>query len=202
MFNVLNKKLIMITLIIVDCQNDFITGTMSVKGAKEAVNNIKTFIKTHKNEIEKIIFTVDWHPYNHTSFKKFGGQWPSHCVQYTPGACIEPKLLKFVQATNIKYEVSRKGEREEVEQYGAFNDIVFVSDEFGQRYYLDEVIVNSESNFVICGIAGDFCVKSTIENLVNEGIDPKILNSGVASIDDGSTFNNFIKEYKLKLINE
>ena len=34
----------MITLIIVDCQNDFISGTMAVNGAKEAVNNIKNFI--------------------------------------------------------------------------------------------------------------------------------------------------------------
>ena len=82
----------MITLIIVDCQNDFITGTMSVKGAKNAVEEIKKFIKNHSKEIEKIIFTVDWHPHNHMSFKKNGGQWPSHCVQYTPGACIEPKL--------------------------------------------------------------------------------------------------------------
>ena len=35
----------MITLIIVDCQNDFISGTMAVEGAKDAVNSIKDFIK-------------------------------------------------------------------------------------------------------------------------------------------------------------
>ena len=91
----------MITLIIVDCQNDFITGTMAVKGAKESVEEIKKFVKNHRKEIEKIIFTVDWHPHNHMSFKKNGGLWPAHCVQYTPGACIEPKLLKFIQSQNI-----------------------------------------------------------------------------------------------------
>ena len=91
----------MITLIIVDCQNDFITGTLTVKGAKAAVEEIKKFIKSHCKEIEKIVFTVDWHPYNHCSFKKYGGQWPNHCVQYTPGACIEPKLLKHVQSLEI-----------------------------------------------------------------------------------------------------
>ena len=95
----------MITLIIVDCQNDFITGSMSVKGAKNAVDNIKDFIKNHRKEIEKIIFTVDWHPYNHMSFKKSGGQWPSHCVQYTPGACIEPTILKLPWRLNIPYEI-------------------------------------------------------------------------------------------------
>ena len=93
----------MITLIIVDCQNDFITGTMSVKGAKNAVDEIKKFIKNHRKEIVKIIFTVDWHPYTHMSFKRNGGQWPQHCIQYTPGACIEPKLLKYVQSMEIDF---------------------------------------------------------------------------------------------------
>ena len=106
----------MITLIIVDGQNDFITGTMSVKGAKNAMEEIKKFIKNHRKEIIKIMFTVDWHPYIHMSFKKFGGLCPQHCVQYPPGACIEPKLLKYVQSLGIDYEVSQKGTVEEVEQ--------------------------------------------------------------------------------------
>ena len=190
----------MITLIIVDCQNDFITGTMSVKGAKTAVEEIKKFIKTHKSEIEKIIFTVDWHPYSHMSFKKNGGLWPQHCVQYTPGACIEPKLLKFVQSTEINYEVSQKGCIEEVEEYGAFNDIDYKADQLGERYYLDIIEVNADSDFVICGIAGDYCVKETIKNLINHKISPKIFNSGIVSIDGGKIFNQFIKENKLEKI--
>ena len=190
----------MITLIIVDEQNDFITGTLAVKGSKTAVEETKKFIKSHYKEIEKIVFTADWHPYNHSSFKKYGGQWPHHCVQYTPGACIEPKLLKFVQSYNINYEVSEKGTIEEVEQYGAFEDIEFVSDELGQRYYLDIVEVNANSDFVICGIAGDYCVKSTIENLIKGGITPKVFCPGIASIDGGKTLSEFIKENKLEKI--
>ena len=188
----------MITLIIVDCQNDFITGTMSVKGAKNAVEEIKKFIKTKKDEIAKIVFTVDWHPYNHMSFKRNGGQWPQHCVQFTPGACIEPKLLKCVQSLNLDYEVNTKGEIEEVEQYGAFDEIEFVSDELGQRYYLDITEVDANTDFVICGIAGDYCVKSTIENLLNADINPKVFFPGIASIDGGKTLSNFVKENKLE----
>lgn len=191
----------MITLIIVDCQNDFITGTMSVKGAKNAVEEIKKFIKNHRKEIEKIIFTVDWHPFNHMSFKKNGGQWPSHCVQYTPGACIEPKLLKFVCNTGIDYEVSQKGNIEEVEQYGAFEDIEFVTDELGKHYYFDSIVTaNADTDFVVCGIAGDFCVKATIENLLKEDICPKVFCPGIISIDGGKIFSEFVKENKLEKI--
>ena len=191
----------MITLIIVDCQNDFISGTMSVKGAKEVVENIKKFIREQHDEIEKIIFTVDWHPYNHMSFKRNGGQWPSHCVQFTPGACIEPKLLKCVQSYNLDYEVSTKGEVEEVEQYGAFSEIEFVTDELGQRYYFDSLVTaDANSEFVICGIAGDYCVKCTIDNLLKGDIVPKVFTKGIASIDDGTIFKEYIKENKLNEI--
>ena len=191
----------MITLIIVDCQNDFITGTMAVKGARTAAEEIKKFIKSHKKEIDNIVFTVDWHPYNHSSFKRFGGQWPSHCVQYTPGACIEPKLLKFVQSLNINYQVSQKGTIEEVEQYGAFDDIDFVTDELGQRYYLDDVVeVDANTDFVICGIAGDYCVRATAQNLIDSGITPKVFCPGIVSIDGGEAFSIFVKENKLEKI--
>jgi nicotinamidase/pyrazinamidase len=193
----------MITLIIVDCQNDFITGTLTVKGAKNSVEEIKKFIKSHYKEIEKIIFTVDWHPYNHSSFKKYGGQWPHHCVQYTPGACIEPKLLKYVQSFEIDYEVSTKGEIEEVEQYGAFSEIEYVEDsDLSSRYYYFDSLVtaNADTTFVVCGIAGDYCVKETIQNMINEGITPKVFCPGIVSIDGGKTFSDFVKENKLEKI--
>ena len=191
----------MITLVIVDCQNDFITGTMTVKGAKNSVEEIKKFIKNHKKEIDKIIFTVDWHPYNHMSFKRNGGLWPSHCVQYTPGACIEPKLLKFVQSMDINYEVSQKGEIEEVEQYGAFSEIEFVQDALGSRYYFDSIVIaDANTTFVVCGIAGDYCVKSTIENMLAGEITPKVFCPGIVSIDGGKIFSEFVKEHKLEKI--
>ena len=192
----------MITLVIVDCQNDFITGTMSVKGAKNAVEEIKKFIKNHRKEIEKIIFTLDWHPYNHCSFKKYGGLWPSHCVKHTPGACIEPKLLKFVQSQEIDFEFCLKGEIEEVEQYGAFCEIEVSSDNFPEKkYYFDSIVTaNYNTEFIVCGIAGDYCVKSTIQNMLDNEITPKVYCPGIVSIDGGKIFSDFVKENKLEKI--
>ena len=192
----------MITLVIVDCQNDFITGSMRVKGAKNAVEEIKKFIKNHRKEIEKIIFTLDWHPYNHCSFKKYGGLWPSHCVKHTPGACIEPKLLKFVQSQEIDFEFCLKGEIEEVEQYGAFCEIEVSSDNFPEKkYYFDSIVTaNYDTEFVVCGIAGDYCVKSTIQNMLDNEITPKVYCPGIVSIDGGKIFSDFVKENNLEKI--
>lgn len=190
----------MITLIIVDCQNDFITGTMPVPGARGVLSNIKDFITRNKLEIEKILFTVDWHPYDHCSFKRNGGQWPQHCVQFTPGACIEPKLLKFVQSTSIPYEVVLKGQISEKEEYGAFSDIELVIDNaLVSIYYFDSLYTAFyDSEFIICGIAGDYCVKETINNLLNGEIIPKVFLKGIASIDGGISIKTFIKEKELQ----
>lgn len=191
----------MITLIIVDCQNDFITGTMAVKGARNAVDEIKKFIKRNVNEIDKILFTIDWHPYNHCSFKRYGGVWPHHCIQYTPGACIEPKLLKYVQSLDINYEVCEKGKYEDIEEYGAFNEIEYVSDSLNSKFYFDSLYsADANTDFVICGIAGDFCVKETIKNLMEEEISPKVFMSGVVSIDGGKSFSDFVKDNHIEKV--
>lgn len=191
----------MITLIIVDCQNDFISGTMAVNGAKEVVNNIKNFINENKDEIEKIIFTLDWHPYNHCSFKKEGGKWPIHCVQHTPGACIDSKLLKLVQASGISFQFSLKGQ--EGEQYGAFEDAEIIKDYLGTRIRFDtQSDADITTDFIICGIAGDYCVKETIENLLKYNIVPKILMSGIASIDNGKVINKYIEVNQLEKYEE
>ena len=192
----------MITLVIVDVQNDFISGTLRIEGARSILEPIKQFIKKNQSNIDKIIFTVDWHPYNHCSFKENGGKWPQHCVQFTPGACIEPKLLKFVQALKIKYSVSTKGELEYYEQYGAFDDIEYVQDgALINRYYFDSVVeADADTDFVVCGIAGDYCVKATIQNMLKADIYPSIFLEGIVSTTDNCGLVQFANDNSLKII--
>lgn len=191
----------MTTLIIVDCQNDFITGSLAVQGAREAIDAIEHYI--NEEDPDKIIFTADWHPYNHCSFKRFGGQWPRHCVQHTPGACIDSHLLKCVESADIPYQMYLKGMFEE--EYGAFNNIEKAHDSsLGDVWYFGDwpnqvVSADAESEFVICGIAGDYCVKATIDNLLKVGIKPRVLLNGIASIDDGTIIKDFINQNKLEL---
>jgi nicotinamidase/pyrazinamidase len=79
-------------LIIVDPQNDFITGSLAVPGAVEAMDNLVDVLNTKSVEFSSIIVTIDFHPFDHCSFKENGGEWPSHCIQYTEGAAIYQPL--------------------------------------------------------------------------------------------------------------
>lgn len=190
----------MITLIIVNVQSDFVTGTTSFKGARNVLDSIKKFIRNHKKEIEKILFVCDWHPYNHCSFKRYGGTMPSHCVQFTPGACIEPKLLKYIQSLEYDYEVCLIGQIEEVEEEGAFSEIEVVEDELGVRIYLDCIAsCRYPTDFVMCGI-WDGVRASTINMLEDGTVKPLMYVAGIVSKDGGQSVSKFIKENKLEKI--
>lgn len=188
----------MINLIIVNCQSDFVTGTRGGKGIKNTIENIKKFIKNHVEEIDKIIFAIEWHPYNHVSFKKYGGEYPPHCVKYTPGACIEPKLLKFVHSLDINYDVSVRGEMEELDDE-AFGEIEYVQDVFGNFHYFDSLVsANADNEYVVCGISNS--VEAAIHNMLEEGINPKVFCSGIYHNDGGQAFSKFIKDNKIEKI--
>lgn len=88
-------------LVIVDPQNDFINGSLAVPGAEKAINNTIEFIKEHKEDLAYIAITADWHPYDHCSFKEYGGTWESHCVMYSAGASIYQPLLEVIKETGI-----------------------------------------------------------------------------------------------------
>lgn len=190
-----NKLTKPITLIIVDCQYDFVKGNMAVNGATKAISNIVKFIIKYKKSIDKIIFTADWHPYDHCSFKKYRGKWPVHCVQYSKGASIEEFLFNTVTSSNIPYDVMLKGIHKDKEEYGAFSIPPF-SDILFDEYH--ECHINPDSDIVVCGIAGDYCVKETILNI--QELEPRVFLDGVASIDDGSTIKTLIEKYNLNIL--
>ena len=94
------------TLVLLDCQADFVTGTLSVKKrGKECVERTKIFINRNKDEIERIIFKIVVNKPDDSRFKRNGGEMPPFCVKYTPGYCIEPTILKLLWRLQIPYEV-------------------------------------------------------------------------------------------------
>lgn len=195
----------MTTLIIIDAQYDFAhpDGSLYVPNGNAAVEKIIDFINVNHNSIGTVVFTMDNHPLNHCSFKANGGEWPNHCVQGTHGAEVLPELIEACKSNKLNYKFLKKGEKTDVWEYTAFSRSRRICGGFVTilRSETNAVIVNSE-DFIVCGFAGDYCVKDSIRDLGREvGMDCiKVFRDGVADIDDGTIFNNFIAENSLSII--
>lgn len=108
-------------LVIVDVQHDFAhpEGALFVPGAEQAVKNIADLL--HDPHVTQVTFTLDWHPFDHSSFKAHGGIWPRHCVQFSKGASLHESLW-VENFDRLDTHFVRKGQLRDCEEYGAFAD--------------------------------------------------------------------------------
>ncbi len=176
-------------LIIVDVQNDFISGTLAVPDGENIVSPINDFAKRFSN----VIATQDWHPADHVSFETddavafstialpYGDQtvWPKHCVQGTYGSDFHPDL-----DTLIFDAIIRKGANQNVDSYSAFleNDKATMT---GLGGYLRSKGIK---RCFFVGLAYDYCVGySAIDCVVNEGMAAVVVKDLCRAIGDTST---------------
>lgn len=191
-------------LLIVDPQNDFITGTLPVPGAKERMMKLADYIQKKGIEYNIVDVTLDSHPDNHSSFKENGGIWPKHCVMHTKGwgvpEYLDDALKELNQISqNIIINVFTKGKSMEKEEYSIFDndkDGVTLKNDIRRLIQSGDVFID------VCGIAGDYCVLETIKGLMgiigNQYI--TILEPYTASIDGGEKLKNFAKENGINCI--
>ena len=79
-------------LIVVDMQNDFITGSLGSPQAELILPNVKAKIETYKQNKDKIIFTRDTHYDNYLKTQE-GKYLPiTHCICGTEGHSISSNL--------------------------------------------------------------------------------------------------------------
>jgi nicotinamidase-related amidase len=188
-------------LVVVDYQYDFFSpdGALYVNGGEKLQEKIANIIPN----FDGVIFTQDCHPYNHCSFIDMGGEWPRHCVEDSIGAGIP---IEFFNAAK-HYAVEKKGMDYTQEEYGAFSDKISLCSLVGaithpdDLYYNKFVFNDDEYEFVICGIAGNYCVLETLKNIVKHVGNNKVsvFLDGVVSIDDGTTLNTYMKENNIKI---
>ena len=82
-------------LIVVDMQNDFITGSLGTKEAQEIVPNIKRKIDEYLKRGDEVFFTYDTHYGNYLDTLE-GQMLPvKHCIYKTEGWEIVPELRKI-----------------------------------------------------------------------------------------------------------
>lgn len=197
------------TLVIVDRQKDFNDplGSLYVLGAEDTELNTLKYIERNSDRIKEVIFTVDWHLPSDKSFERNGGTWPDHCLQFSEGAGISDVLYKVCIEHNIPIQIFRKGEVSTREEYGAFE----IMSRYGDNLVLlnncimDSCVQVTTNNVVVCGLAGDYCVKETIKNLLEHSkttglFNVSVFKDGISSIDSGETLERFINENNLNVV--
>lgn len=161
------------SLVIVDCQYDFIEGTLACLHSREAVSCLIQFINTHD---VKAFYTGDWHSPSNRSFQVNGGIWPVHCVAGEKGAAIDHNFSdKVIKKDNKPFEgnIFLKGKNDEIEEYSAF---------YGENEQ-GEVLKDVLSRHVyVGGIASEYCVKETVLDLLKAGHTVSLLEKGVGYV--------------------
>lgn len=203
------------SVIIVDDQDDFRkpTGALYVTGGENIDKHILNYVTKNQKRINQIVWTRDWHPKKHMSFKENGGIWPNHCEQNTSGANVSKELYDAIAKLGIPQVIVNKGTDPEYEEYGAFevcatfhhlhpNDKPQVKNCYFRNHDGTSGCRIINDNIVVCGIAGDYCVKETMKNLLKHwrSFKIKVLTDGIASIDGGTALNEFITENNLKTV--
>ena len=183
-------------LLVVDCQYDFITGSLKAPNSEPVIKKLAQYISN--NEYAVKVFTCDWHPANHSSFKDFGGIWPAHCVQHTKGAAVYEDLTKAAFATKGDVFILEKGDNVKVEEYSIFDNAkssAMLSD-IVKKYGIEEI--------EICGIATEYCVKGSLEGAI-KAFGPKmmtILKNYICPITDPNALDPVIKKFNLRVSNK
>lgn len=104
-------------LIVVDMQNDFVTGSLGTDEAKNIIPKVINKIKEYEDNENSICFTKDTHRWNYLETQE-GKKLPvEHCLYNTDGWCIIPELSNFIQRHNLIVEKETFGAKDLVE-YG------------------------------------------------------------------------------------
>jgi len=156
-------------LLVIDVQNDFLppSGALAVPDGASVIpviNNLRNRVN-----FGIIVLTQDWHPNDHMSFHANNTEnpnakllhpitlsngcaqmmWPQHCVQNTPGAEFDKRLI--IKTTDLFVQ---KGTDPLVDSYSGFFD-----NDHKTKSPLEGILKRAEiTDVFITGLAYDYCV--------------------------------------------
>jgi nicotinamidase/pyrazinamidase len=155
-------------LVVVDVQKDFCPGgALAVPEGDRVVPALNEYVKMFRAANAPIIFTRDWHPSDHASFKSQGGPWPIHCLQNSDGAKFHPSLVVPPEA-----EVVSKADKKD-EAYSFFQG-TSIADTLRRR---------GIKTLFIGGLATDYCVKETVLDGLKEGFEVYYLDDASRGVN-------------------
>ena len=167
-------------LVVVDVQNDFCPGgSLAVPEGDAVVPVLNQYIEQAVTKGIPVFLSRDWHPRQTTHFASFGGPWPEHCIQHTPGAEFHPNLQVSQQAIVVS-----KGQGPSDDGYSMIDanlddgrDLVQALRDSG----IDHIFVG--------GLATDYCVRATVLDALKAGFKVTVLGDACRAVnlqpDDG-----------------
>jgi len=156
-------------LLVVDVQRDFCAGgALAVRDGDSVVPKLNRIIDAFARASIPIIFTRDWHPSDHISFKTQGGPWPPHCIKGTSGAKFHPSLYVPRGALIIS-----KGFGTSSEAYSGFQgtDLEKRLKELG----VEEILLG--------GLATDYCIKESALDALGAGLKVDVLEDCIKGVN-------------------
>ncbi len=161
-------------LIIIDVQNDFCPGgSLAVPNGDTIIVPLNNYIKLFVERKLPIFATRDWHPPKTIHFKEYGGIWPAHCVQETPGAQFHPDL-----ELPSKTIILSKGMDPNQDSYSAFQAYDAQMNTLSSllsSYNVTEIFVG--------GLATDYCVKSSVLDALQFGYAVTLLVDAIQGVN-------------------
>lgn len=135
-------------LVVVDMQNDFITGSLGTPEAQAIVPNVKKKIEEAVKSGHIIIYTKDTHHENYLDSKE-GQKLPvKHCIEHTEGWMIPVEL--YPDLCYSRWDIINKY------TFGAKNLDYCIKD-FLMEY---EIPIDQVSEIELVGLCTDICVVS------------------------------------------
>lgn len=174
-------------LIVVDVQNDFVTGgRLEVPSGEDVIPVIQRLFPY----FDLAVGSRDWHPENHVSFAANhpGGEvgqtieaegleqilWPVHCVQGTSGA----EFAAGISRADFDLVID-KGQDPRVDSYSAFFDNGRRNETPLREYLLQRKV----SAVHICGLATNVCVHATALDACDLGYETYVILDACRGVD-------------------
>lgn len=163
-------------LVVVDIQNDFCPGgALAVADGDKVVPVLNKYIQLFRSSGGPVIYTRDWHPPDHSSFKTQGGPWPPHCVQGSEGAKFHSDLLQPAEG-----EIVSKADRKD-EAYSFFQGTDLAHRLRRLKYRLG--LRGGIRALFVGGLATDYCVKETVLDALKLGFQVYYLDDASKAVN-------------------
>ena len=161
----------------IDTQFDFMNprGNLYVPDAEDIIDNIKKLFDYAKEHKIKILSSTDAHMVDDPEFNLF----PAHCVKGTPG---NQKIEASTCNDNITIE---NREQEITESIMDHDQIIVESQTFDifESTNTDKIVKKLDAqNFVVFGVATDYCVKAAVLGLLKRGYNVSLVTDATTAI--------------------